>query len=107
MAAFLGNDGGTWSLTWREADGVRALILRGPACVALIALPMDGDAKPLDHDTVRACGLDPGASVAVPLDQPWTIDPDLSGRPAGKVLPPLVAAPVMIIGDGAPTEPRR
>ena len=107
MAAFLGNDGGTWSLTRQEANGVRALILRGRARLALIALPMDVSAKPLDHDTVKAYGVDPAASVAVPLDQPWTIAPDLSGRPAGGILPPLVAAPVMIISDGVATEARR
>ncbi len=101
LAAILGSDAG-WteppSLSATETEQGRILTLSSGGHGALVLLPHPGKSLVLSEDVLGRLGGSRDTALAVPLDAPWTLSPDIGLRAAGAplTLPPEVKAPTLI-----------
>ena len=101
LAAILGSDAGwteTPSLSASVIDHGRILTLTSGRHGALILLPHPGKSLVLSKDLLGCLGASRGGALAVPLDAPWTLSPDIGQRTADSphTLPSQVKAPTLI-----------
>jgi hypothetical protein len=101
LAAILGSDAGrteTPSLSATDTEQGRILALEYGQHGALVLLPHPGKSLVLSEEVLGRLGASRDAALAVPLDAPWTLSPDIGQHAANSppTLPSEVKAPTLI-----------
>lgn len=101
LAAILGSDAGgteTPSLSAADTDQGRILTLSFGRHGAVVLLPHPGKSLVLSEEILDRLGGSRDEALAVPLDAPWTLSPDIGLRAPDNplTLPPKVEAPTLI-----------
>ena len=101
LAAILGSDAGwteTPSLSTTITEHGRILALKYGQHGALVLLPHPGKSLVLSEEVLGRLGASRDAALAVPLDAPWTLSPDIGLHASDNplALPSEVKAPTLI-----------
>jgi 3',5'-cyclic AMP phosphodiesterase CpdA len=100
MSAYVTRLHGPWSVLSRDGSAGRTIELSGCRRAALLVLPAAGMTMDIDREALGRLRLDGAGPLPVPLDEPWTLQPQLGSEPHGGQdrIPSRTDRPLMLVG---------